>query len=202
MKSKRLLVIAILGGLMLIGATAFIGGRLLIPYEFHGAILQSPIPAQNFSLMSHMGQRIALNDYRGKFVLIYFGYTVCPDVCPTTLAEIHTALKLIGKDRDQVQVMMVTIDPERDTLPVLADYMTQFDPAFIGLRGTAEETAQVATQFGIFYERAESDSALGYLMNHTATVMVIDRKGFLRMVFPYGTAAQNMADDLSYLMWR
>lgn len=202
MKTKRNRLIIIFVVLVLLGATAFIGGRLLMPYTFHGAILQSPMPANDFALTSHMGQRLALSDLRGKFVLIYFGYTFCPDVCPTTLADLHKALNLLGKDRDQIQVLMVTVDPERDTLPVLSDYVTHFDPTFIALRGTSAETAQVATQFGIYYEKAEGDSSLGYLVNHTATVMVIDRKGFLRLVFPYGTSAEDMADDLKYLLWR
>jgi len=202
MKSKRSILILVLIGLVLLGVTAFIGGRLLMPYTFHGAILQSPMPAQNFSLMGHMDQRVELNDFRGKLVMLYFGYTTCPDVCPTTLAEIAKARKLLGKDASQVQLLMVTVDPDRDTLPVLADYVTHFDPSFLGLRGTADETAQVATAYGIYYEKQQSDSALGYLMNHTATVMVIDRNGYLRLVFPFGTKAEDMAADLQYLLQR
>jgi len=202
-KSKRLpFLLVILTGLLLLGATAFIGGRWLTPYAFHGAILQSPLPAQDFTLMSHLGQRMALRDLRGKFVLLYFGYTTCPDVCPTTLAELAKAHKLLGKDADQIQVMMVTVDPERDTLAVLGDYVTHFHPSFIGLTGTADEIAQVATYYGVYYERVESNSALGYLVNHTATVMVIDRQGYLRLVFPYGMSAADIAADLRYLMQR
>lgn len=200
MKIKPWIIFAMLAGFVLIGATAFLGGRLLTPYEFHGAILQSPQPAHNFSLMSHVGQRVALNDFRGKIVLVYFGYTICPDVCPTTLADLSKARKSLGKDADQIQVIMVTVDPERDTLPVLADYMTHFHPSFLGLTGTPDEIAQAATPFGVFYEKENSDSALGYLVNHTATVMVIDRQGYLRIVFPFGTTAEDIAADLKYLI--
>jgi protein SCO1/2 len=200
MKFKPWMIFAVLAGFVLIGATAFLGGRLLAPHEFHGAVLQSPQPAQNFSLMSHVGQRVALNDFRGKIVLLYFGYTICPDVCPTTLAELSKARKMLGKDADQIQVLMVTVDPERDTLPVLADYMTHFHPSFLGLAGTPDEIAQAATPFGVFYEKENSDSALGYLVNHTATVMIVDRNGYLRIVFPFGTTADDIAADLKYLI--
>lgn len=203
MKTKRMpLWVVIVMGLLLLSATAFIGGRLLTPYAFHGAILQSPQPAQDFSLMSHLGQRIKLSDFQGKFVLLYFGYTICPDVCPTTLAELAKARKMLGKDGDQIQVMMVTVDPARDTQAVLADYVTHFHPSFIGLSGTEDEIARAATAYGVYYERQESDSALGYLMNHTATTMVFDRKGYLRIVFPYGTTAEDMVSDLQYLIAR
>lgn len=200
MKIKPWMIFAVLAGFVLIGATAFLGGRLITPHEFHGAVLQSPQPAQNFSLMSHVGQRVALNDFRGKIVLLYFGYTICPDVCPTTLAELSKARKMLGKDADQIQVLMVTVDPERDTLPVLADYMTHFHPSFLGLTGTPDEIAQAATPFGVFYEKENSDSALGYLVNHTATVMIVDRNGYLRIVFPFGTTADDIAADLKYLI--
>jgi protein SCO1/2 len=200
MKIKPWMIFAMLAGFVLLGATAFLGGRLLAPYKFHGAILQSPQPAHNFSLMSHVGQRVALNDFRGKIVLLYFGYTICPDVCPTTLAELAKSRKLLGKDADQIQVIMVTVDPERDTLAALADYLTHFHPSFLGLSGTPDEIAQAATPYGVFYEKQESDSVLGYLVNHTATVMVIDRQGYLRIVFPFGTPAEDIAADLQYLI--
>lgn len=204
MKRNRLpfISIAILVGLFLLGATAFIGGRLLTPYTFHGAVLQSPMPANDFTLMSHLGQRVSLSDFRGKLVLLYFGYTTCPDVCPTTLADLGKARKQLGKAGEQIQIVMVTVDPERDTLPVLADYMTHFGPTFLGLTGTPDEIAQAATYYGVYYERTQTESALGYLVNHTATTMVIDRKGYLRLVFPFGTPANEIADDLQELMRR
>jgi len=201
MVGKRLILIALLGFVVIVVAT-FIGGRLLTPYAFHGAILQSPQPAHDFALMSHMGQRLALSDLRGKLVLLYFGYTTCPDVCPTTLAELAKAYKLLGKEAEQIQVLMVSVDPDRDTPAVMADYVTSFHPAFIGLIGTPDEIAQIATYYGVYYERVESESALGYLINHTATVTVIDRKGYLRLVFPYGTPAEDIAADLRYLLQR
>ncbi len=204
MKTKRMpLILGILVAILVLSATAFIGGRLLTPYAFHGVLLQSPKPATDFSMPDHTGQVKSLASWRGKFVMLYFGYTVCPDVCPTTLAELRKARKLLGKQGDQVQVVMITLDPERDTPAVLADYMTHFDPTFIGLIGKPAEIARAASAYGVFYERVEEkDSALGYLMNHTATVMVVDREGYLRLVFPFGTSAEDMAADLSYLIQR
>jgi len=203
MNLKRLTVIMwIIAGIVALGATAFIGGRWITPYAFHGAVLQSPQPAQNFTLTNHLGQKMSLTDLRGKFVLLYFGYTICPDVCPTTLADLAKARKLLGKDGEQIQVIMITVDPARDTQAVLADYVTHFHPSFIGMTGTEDQIAQIATYYGVFYERQDSDSALGYLMNHTATTMVVDRAGYLRLVFPYGTLAQDIASDLQYLMTR
>lgn len=203
MKLKRLtLILWIVAGIVALGATAFIGGRLLTPYAFHGVVLQSPQPAHNFTLTNHLGQKMALTDLRGKFVLLYFGYTICPDVCPTTLADLAKARKLLGKDGDQIQVVMITVDPARDTQAVLADYMTHFHPSFIGMTGAEEQIAEIATYYGVFYEKQASDSVLGYLVNHTATTMVVDRNGYLRLVFPYGTSAQDIASDLQYLLTR
>jgi protein SCO1/2 len=191
----------------LIGLTLAIVVILLLwsrirPYSFHGMVMQSPMQATDFTLPSQNGQPVSLQDFEGKIVLLYFGYTTCPDVCPTTLADIHVAREALGKRADEVQVIMITVDPERDTQEVMADYMSHFDSSFIGLTGTPEQIAQVATYYGIFYEKQEGDSALGYLVDHTATVMVIDREGYLRVVFPFGTAAQDIASDLKYLLSR
>lgn len=186
-----------LTALIIWGALTF-----LLPYQFHGMTLQSTEPAKNFALTDPMGKRVSLTDFRGQFVMLYFGYTTCPDVCPTTLAELHKARRLLGHNADQLQVIMVTVDPERDTPQLLADYVTHFDSSFIALTGTPDEIAQVASMYGVFYERAEEASSLGYLVNHTATVMLIDASGKLRMIFPFGAQAEDMAYDMQYLMKR
>ncbi len=188
--------------LFLLAGIVYLAWSLLNPYSFHGVVMQSPQKARDFTLTGHNGQPVSLKDYSGKIILIYFGYTTCPDVCPTTLADLHTARESLGQLGDQVQVFMVTVDPERDTQAVLADYMSHFDSSFIGLTGSPEQIAEVATYYGIYYERAEGNSTLGYLMDHTATVMAIDQDGYLRLVFPFGTAAQDIADDLNYLLER
>ena len=189
-------------GLIAIAVLGWLATSKLRPYAFHGMVMQSPMPATDFTLTGHNGQPVSLSDYRGQLVLLYFGYTTCPDVCPTTLADLHQARTLLGSRAKDVQVMMITIDPERDTLPILAEYIPHFDPTFIGLTGTPEQIAEVATYYGIYYARQEGNSSLGYLMDHTATVMVIDRQGYLRVVFPFGTAPQDIAADLNYLLNR
>jgi protein SCO1/2 len=204
-RTSRLVSRLVFGGL--VGVVVLVGlvmlmGTLFKPYAFHGMVLQSPERATNFTLTNHMGQPISLSDFKGQIVLLYFGYAACPDVCPTTLAELSEALQLLGKRSDEVQVFMVTIDPERDTASVLADYVTHFDPSFIGLTGTPEEIAEVATYYGVFYERQEDESALGYLVDHTATVMAVDRDGYLRVIYPYGTSSEDMAADLDYMLDR
>jgi protein SCO1/2 len=198
MKSTRSLVIVF--GILLALAPG-LGACGLRPYIFHGTLIQSPDPAPDFSLLGHMGQMVSLSDFRGQLVVLYFGYATCPDVCPTTLAELHRAREVLGQRADQVQVLMVTVDPERDTAEMLADYVTHFDPTFIGLTGTPDEIAAIATYYGVFYDqREEEDSALGYLVDHTATQMVIDQKGHLKVVFPFGTSAEDIAADLEYMI--
>lgn len=195
-------IFRLLIGLVLAVGIIFLLWNRIRPYSFHGMVMQSPMKATDFTLPSQNGQPVSLRDFEGKIVLLYFGYTTCPDVCPTTLADLHVAREALGKRADEVQVLMITVDPERDTQQVMADYMSHFDSSFIGLTGTPEQTAEVATYYGIFYEKQEGDSALGYLVDHTATVMVIDRKGYLRVVFPFGTAAQDITSDLKYLLSR
>lgn len=191
-----------LTALLVLALGGWLGAPRLRPYVFHGMVMQSPQPAADFTLTGHMGQPVSLSDFRGQLVLLYFGYATCPDVCPTTLADLHRARQALGKRADEVQVLMVTVDPERDTVEVLADYMPHFDPSFVGLTGTPEQIAEIATYYGIYYERQESDSALGYLVDHTATVMLIDRDGYLRVVYPFGTQSEEIAADLEYVLKR
>ncbi len=204
-KNNHILSNAVIGtmvGLVLAGLLIWGTITLLTPYQFHGMTLQSTEPAKNFTLTNPMGQRVALTDFRGQFVMLYFGYTTCPDVCPTTLAELHKARKLLGRNGDQLQVIMITVDPERDTPALLADYVTHFDSSFMALTGTSDEIARAASMYGVFFERAKEESALGYLVNHTATVMLVDRGGSLREIFPFGAKAEDIASDLQYLMQR
>jgi protein SCO1/2 len=150
--------------------------------------------------MSSNGQRVSLDDFRGKLVVLYFGYTFCPDVCPATLVEIAGAMDILGEDAKDIQTIMISVDPERDTPEQLAEYVAHFDPNFLGVTGTEEEVAEIATLYGIFYEKHEGTVASGYLIDHTATTMVIDQDGYLKLLLPFGTTAQDMADDLAYLL--
>jgi len=199
MKHMRYKVLGVIV-LVILSLVGWLGLPRLRPHVFHGMVIQSPEPAFNFTLTAQSGRRIQLSDFRGKVVLLYFGYTSCPDVCPTTLAKVARALELLGPKAERVQPIMISVDPERDTVEQLALYMPHFGPTFLGLTGTPEEIAAVATAFGIYYQKRESDSAAGYLVDHTATVTVIDPKGYVRLVFPFETTAQEMAEDLAYML--
>ncbi len=188
------------GVLVVLGLGAWLGVPRLRPHVFHGMVIQSPQPAADFTLTSHMGQPVSLSDFRGQLVLLYFGYTACPDVCPATLAELHKARLALGQRADEVQVLMITVDPERDTEAILGDYLAHFDPTFIGLTGSPDQIAKVATYYGIFYQRRESDSVLGYLVDHTASVTVVDKKGYVKLVFPFGTPGEDIAADLAFML--
>ncbi len=189
-----------LGAMLVLGAAGWLGLPRLRPYAFHGMVIRSSEPAPDFTLTAHTGQQVRLSDFRGKVVLLYFGYTSCPDVCPTTLTKVARALELLGPKAQRVQPIMITVDPERDTVERLALYMPHFGPTFLGLTGTPDQIAAVATAFGIYYKKRKTNSAIGYLVDHTATVTVIDPKGRVRLVFPFEVTAQEMAADLAYML--
>ncbi len=169
------------------------------PHTFHGTVIQSIEPSYNFTLTSKNGD-VSLKDFQGKMVLIYFGYTFCPDICPATLANVGQALRQIGSDADDVQLIMVSLDPDRDTPEKLEEYVAHFHPSFIGITGTQEQLDTVTSLYGIFYEKKEGSAATSYLIDHTATLMVIDREGYLKLVFPFGVTADEIADDLKYML--
>lgn len=175
------------------------GVYFLRPHTFHGTVIQSPEPSYDFTLTSVDGD-VSLSDFRGKIVLIYFGYTFCPDICPGTLGNVAQALRNMGTQADDVQLIMVSLDPERDTPEKLAEYMGHFHPSFIGVTGSKEKLDEVAALYGIFYQKAEGSDATGYLIDHTATLMVLDREGYLKLVFPFGVTAEEIADDLKYMI--
>jgi protein SCO1 len=202
MKNSRLWLLA--GGGLLLGLVLTAAILILRPFgppNFHGTVLQSSQPAQNFSLTAHTGEEVSLHDFHGKVTLLYFGYAYCPDVCPATMGELARAMRALRpSQQEQVQVIMVTVDPERDTLEILADYMAYFHPTFLGLTGSEEEIAAAATPLGIYYEKEEGSVASGYLVNHTASVLVLDKRGHLRLVYPFDTNGEDIAEDLRYLV--
>jgi len=197
---KKSIWLFIIGAIVGLGLIALIALPRLQPYTFHGTVLQSPHPAPDFELTASHGQKVSLKDFDGKFVMLYFGYTFCPDVCPATLSELRGALDLLDGQSGEVQTIMISVDPERDTPEMLAEYVTHFHPSFLGVTGTPDEIAEVATLYGIFYEAHEGTTATGYLVDHTATVMVIDQNGHLKLVFPFGTPAEDIAEDLEHLL--
>lgn len=169
------------------------------PHTFHGTVIQSPETSYDFTLTGGNGE-VSLSDFRGKLVLIYFGYTFCPDICPATLGNVNQALKQIGSKAEDVQLIMVSLDPQRDTPEKLEQYVAHFNPTFIGITGTQEQVDTVTSLYGIFYEKKEGSEATNYLIDHTATLMVIDRAGYLKLVFPFGVTADEIADDLKYML--
>lgn len=180
---------------------SFVNGRLpFLPPRLNGIAIQSPEPAPNFTLTSQTGQPLSLHDLRGKVVLLYFGYTFCPDACPTTLAELKKVTNALGKEAKDVQVVMVTVDPERDTPEVLREYLSYFDASYIGLTGTEGDILAATTPYGVYFQKHEGSPATGYLVDHTTTVMAIDKEGYLRLFYPYGTSGEDIAADMRYLI--
>lgn len=173
------------------------------PPELHGVVLQSPRPTADFTLHSSTGEPVSLSDYRGKHVMIYFGYTYCPDVCPITLNDLSAMARELGpRSMEDVQVLFISVDPVRDTPEHLASYLPHFHPDFVGLTGTVEDIQPVASQFGIFFEAHGGEGDSGYLVDHSSAVTLVDPQGRMRMVFPYGVSGAEMAADLQYFMRR
>lgn len=168
--------------------------------QFRGVDLTGADYAKDLRLTDHNGQPRSLQDFKGKVAVVFFGYTQCPDVCPTTLAELAEAKKLLGPDGDKVQGVFVTVDPERDTPEVLKAYMANFDPSFVALRGTPEQVAAVAKDFKLYYKKVDGKTAGTYTMDHGAASYVYDPQGRLRLYTRYGSGAQAMADDIRLLL--
>nr|WP_255440482.1 SCO family protein [Caenimonas sedimenti] len=156
--------------------------------------------ARDFNLPDQNGKPRSLKDFAGQVVVVFFGFTQCPDVCPTTLAELAQAKKLLGADGAKVQGIFVTVDPERDTADVLKAYMANFDPGFVALRGTPEQTAAMAKDFKVYYKKVEGKTPGSYTMDHSAASFVYDPQGRLRLYTRYGSGAQALADDLKLLL--
>jgi len=152
------------------------------------------------SLTDHTGKARTLSDFKGKVVALFFGYTHCPDVCPTTLNDMKQSKKLLGANASELQVLFVTLDPERDTQPLLAQFVPAFDPSFIGLYGTKEQTAAVLKDFKIFAAKVENKGRSGYTIDHSAGVYVFDKTGKIRLYVDYGTKPDLIASDIQKLL--
>jgi protein SCO1 len=190
-----------LGVFLLIAIVA--AGVLLFsePAGFRGTTYAEPYPvAADIELKHASGSSFRLSDLRGKVVALFFGYTSCPDVCPTTMAELDQALEKMGDQADQVQVLYVTVDPERDTPERVQEYVSYFNPTFIGLSGSEAELTKVWNDYGVFREIVNGSSAAGYLVDHTARVTVIDQDGNLRLSFPFDTPVEDVVHDLKLLL--
>jgi protein SCO1/2 len=172
-------------------------------YEFNGTPYEDPAKAPEIELSNVKGGIYRLSESLGQTILIYFGYTSCPDICPGTLAQARKMFDLLGDQAERVEFLFITVDPERDTDEVMSAYVSAFDPRIIGLRGSPEELAEVFSRYGIVAEKeVVPESAVGYVMNHTTRVFLVDAEGRLRLSYPFGTVAEDMAADLQHLMKR
>lgn len=156
--------------------------------------------AKGFSLTDQNGQQRSLKDFSGKVVVVFFGFTQCPDVCPTTMVELAQVKKSLGASGDKLQVVLISVDPERDTPEILKAYMTNFDPSFLALRPTLPELAAVAKEFKIYYKKVEGSAPGSYSMDHTAGSYVFDGKGHIRLFTRYGSGADLLVSDIRQLI--
>ena len=156
--------------------------------------------ARDFDLPDAQGQRRRLADFKGRVVVVFFGFTHCPDVCPTTMAELAAVKAALGADGDRVQGIFITVDPERDTPELLRAYLGNFDKSFVALRGTDEETKALAKHFKVFYAKVPGKTEGNYTIDHTAGSYVFDAKGAVRLFTRHGTGADALKSDLQLLL--
>lgn len=156
--------------------------------------------AKDFELTDHNGQVRHLADFKGKVVVMFFGYTQCPDVCPTSMAELAEVKQLLGKDGDRLQGIFVTVDPERDTPAILKAYMANFDPTFLAMSTTPDKLAALAKDYKAYYKKVDGKTATSYTMDHSAGSYVYDTQGKLRLFTRYGSGAKVLAADIAQLL--
>ncbi len=172
--------------------------------EFKSVDITGADYAKDFSadgtMLDHNGTPRSIKDFAGKIVVVFFGFVQCPDVCPTTMAELAEVKKLLGKDGDKLQALLITIDPERDTLPVLKGYMVNFDPTFLALRTTPEKLAIVAKDFKTYYKKVPGRTDTSYSMDHSAGSFVYDTTGKVRLYTRYGSGPEALASDIKLLL--
>ena len=186
-------------------STTIAGCSLLTsePYIFNGMEFEDPVKAPNFALNDQNQRLVTLADLRGKVVLMFFGFTNCPDACPATLGTWKQVYELLGDDASKVEFIMITVDPERDTPEVLKKHLALFNPAFIGLYGSVEEIQGVASDYNIYFEKADSGSAVGYLVDHSSLSYVIDTEGYLVLGHrSYEASSMDMVSDIKEILAR
>ncbi len=199
-RRRALAALGSLGALSLLAACDRVvgSGDAKTVASFRGLDLTGVSYGRDFRLPDVNGQERALADWRGKLVLLYFGFVQCPDVCPTALTRAVETRRLLGARGDQLQVIFVTVDPERDTPELLREYMAAFDPSFVALRGDAERLKQTAAEFKVYYQKVPTGST--YTMDHTALSYVFDAQGRLRLALKHEQTAQDYAHDIGLLI--
>ena len=168
--------------------------------KFQGVDLTGAEYGRDLPLTDQFGEERSIKDFAGKVVVVFFGYTQCPDVCPTSMSELAEVKRSLGADGDKLQGIFVTVDPERDTPEMLKGYMASFDPSFIALRGTPEQLVAVAKDFKIYFKRVDGQTPTSYTMDHSAGSYVYDTRGRLRVYHRYGSGAAALAADLKILL--
>ncbi len=168
--------------------------------KFLGADITGADYARTLALPDVNGQPRTLGDFKGKVTVVFFGYTQCPDVCPTTMTELAQVKKSLGADGDKLQAVFVTIDPERDTPEILKSYMASFDPSFVALRGTLEQTQATAKEFKVYFAKVPGKTEGSYTMDHSAGAFILDTKGNVRLFERYGAGAEGLAADVKALI--
>ena len=178
------------------------GGMMLSPVNstFKNTDITGLGYAKDFTLTDHTGKQRSLADFRGRVVVIFFGYMHCPDVCPSTMAEMASVMKALGPQAERVQVLFVSVDPERDTPALLAQYVPAFDPRFLGLTGDQAAIEKIAREFKLFYKKVPGKEAGSYTMDHTAGSYVFDPKGQIRLFIRHGQGAEPIVQDLKQLL--
>lgn len=186
---------------VVVTAAVFVGvrGRQAELQFPHGAELDPPKLLPEVALVGPDGAQVRLSDYRGRWLWIFFGYTHCPDVCPTTLGEMAREYRTLGIEAKRLQLLFISVDPDRDTPTRVSDYARYFHPEFVGLTGSREAIEAVAQAFGVRYRRRDLGSAAGYLVEHTAYVHVVDPPGRLLVLYPPGTKPGDLASDFAFL---
>jgi protein SCO1 len=185
---------------LVVGIAAMVAVPSLQPYTMRGSEIDPPVPAPEIVLDSTHGGEYKLSDQKGRLVLIFFGYTSCPDVCPITLSEMRQIRSRLGDRASEVDFVYVTVDPERDTLDHMTNYLNAFDPAVIGLTGSEEAMEPVWAPYGVWREIQEGATAAGYLVGHSSRLYLIDRNNNLRSTYSFGTPVEDVEADLRFLL--
>jgi len=166
--------------------------------KFNGSDISEARLNATFDLTSHLGTATRLEDFKGKVVAIFFGFTHCPDVCPTTMNALKSVKQALGADKDRLQVIFVSLDPERDNIELLAKFIPSFDPSFIGLTGSPESLKKVAGQYKIFYQKVGNQE--NYTIDHSSAIYLIDKTGAIRIRHPFGSTEEMIVKDIKKLL--
>lgn len=189
----------ILVGVVMLAALAGGYGLLAMrPHQYHGSLIEPAQVAPEISLAKADGTAFRLSEQQGKVVLIFFGYTHCPDVCPLTLGEFKQIKESLGSRAADVEFVFITVDPEQDTPQIMADHTARFDPEFIGLSGSQADLEPVWKSYGVYHQKVPA--SVGYMMDHSAFTYVVDRQGSLRLTYSFGTPVEDLLSDVEALL--